>query len=115
MKLLVKEYFTTALWASTGPDGEPLDSTFSLEDVSKELILEAEKDIELFLEKAGALLDGLDLSTVMHDFWITRNGHGGGFWDGDYTESIGEALTKISHSFGKVELYVGNNNKLYRG
>jgi len=30
-----------------------------------------------------------------HDFWLTRNGHGAGFWDGDWPET-GDALTEAS-------------------
>lgn len=113
MKQLTRDYFTTAIWSSTGPDYEPLDAEYSADDISDELILEAEAEIDSFIEQAGALLDGLDMSTVMHDFWLTRNRHGAGFWDGDYEKSIGEKLTKLSESFGEVDLYVGDDSKLY--
>ena len=36
-----------------------------------------------------------------HDFWLTRNGHGAGFWDGDW-QKYGEMFTKIAQSFGEV-------------
>ena len=37
---------------------------------------------------------------IGHDFWLTRNGHGAGFWDGDYRdrdagEDYGDQLTSI--------------------
>jgi hypothetical protein len=46
-------------------------------------------------------------------FWLTRNHHGAGFWDGDYPKEIGEALTKLSHEFGETDAYVGDDGKLH--
>lgn len=48
-----------------------------------------------------------------HDFWFTRNGHGAGFWDGDWLEEVGERLTATSKIFGEVELYVGDDGLVY--
>lgn len=110
---ITQSYLITALWSSTDDDGNPLDSTYSIDDLSTEAIELAEKDTTAFLEKAGALLDNYDDSQAVHDFWLTRNRHGAGFWDGDYAKSIGEKLTKLSHSFGEINLYVGDDNKLY--
>lgn len=43
-----------------------------------------------------------------HDFWLTRNGHGAGFWDGDWPEH-GDALTEWSKTFGPCDLYIGDD------
>jgi hypothetical protein len=40
-----------------------------------------------------------EADTIEHDFFLTRNGHGAGFWDGDYKN--GEKLTEIAKSFGE--------------
>jgi hypothetical protein len=40
-----------------------------------------------------------------HDFWLTRNHHGAGFWDGDWEQSAGEKLTALAESFGEFNLY----------
>lgn len=108
-----RSYFETALWSSTDERGEPLDSTYSIEDLSVEALEKANKDTTAFFEKAGALLDNYDYERAMHDFWLTRNRHGAGFWDGDYEKQDGEKLTELSHSFGEINLYVGDDNKLY--
>ena len=113
MKNQNKQYFETALWSSIGNDDEPLEENYSLEDLSDEIILKSEIEIDLFIEKAGSLLNGLELSTVLHNFWLTRNHHGAGFWDGDYQKEVGEKLTKLSHDFGEVYLYVGDDGRLY--
>ena len=55
----------------------------------------------------------IDMEQVAHDFWLTRNRHGAGFWDGDYEEEAGKKLTEIAHSFGEVHPYVGDDGKIY--
>ena len=49
----------------------------------------------------------------MHDFWLTRNGHGAGFWDGDYDDEVGTELTKIAHTFKELDCYVGDDGKIH--
>lgn len=107
------QYIETALWSSVDDDGNDLDSLYSMHDLSTEAMNRVETDLMHFQNKAGSLLDGLDLETVAHDFWLTRNGHGAGFWDGDYQKTTGEALTALAHSFGEVDLYLGDDGKLY--
>jgi hypothetical protein len=48
-----------------------------------------------------------------HDFWLTRNGHGAGFWDGDLSEDVGNALTEAAKKFGECHLYVGDDGQIY--
>lgn len=110
---MFQQYIATALWSSTGDGETPLDAGYSATDLSDDAAKRAHDDLNAFIDKAGVLLDGLDLTDVAHDFWLTRNGHGTGFWDGDYPEDLGRNLTDLAHSFGEVTLYVGNDNKLY--
>ena len=108
-----QHYFTTALWSSADSNDEPLDANYDYTDLSEEAIAQAKADIDKFIELAGPLLDDHEYSQIMHDFWLTRNRHGAGFWDGDYDKAVGEALTKLSHSFSELNLYVGDDGKLY--
>lgn len=116
-KQMLDSYLETALWSSMDNSneqgGDPLDSNYDFEDIDAETLKQADKDCEEFEAKAGALLDSLDMAQVGHDFWLTRNRHGAGFWDGDYEKEIGEKLTELSHEFGEVDLYVGDDNKIY--
>lgn len=47
------------------------------------------------------------------DFWYTRNGHGCGFWDGDWPEPHGAALAEACKPFANVDLVYGNDGKIY--
>lgn len=113
MDKYTRQYLETALWASTDDNGEPLDSNYSIEDFSIEFIELAKKDITAFFERSGNLLDNYDYETAMHDFWLTRNNHGAGFWDGDYEKDDGEKLTALSEAFGELFLCVGDDGKIY--
>ena len=49
-----------------------------------------------------------------HDFWLTRNGHGSGFWDKPeiYGEKNSQVLTEISKEFGQVWTYISDDGHL---
>lgn len=47
-----------------------------------------------------------------HDFWLTRNGHGCGFWDRGLGV-IGAQLSVAAEAYGSVGLYVGDDNLIY--
>jgi hypothetical protein len=54
-----------------------------------------------------------DLGRAGHDFFLTRNHHGAGFWDGDWEESEGKRLTALAHTYGETYLYIGDDGKIY--
>jgi len=110
---MIKQYLRTILWAENDDGGEPLDKNYNVTNFSDEALQKAKEDCIVFIQKAGELLEGLDMGNIGHDFWLTRNGHGAGFWDGDYPEDIGNKLTDISHEFGESNAYVGDDGKIY--
>ena len=107
-----RQYLETALWAETDEldpnGGDPLDNIFGIDDIDDASVQEAIKECAEFQEKAAEILSRYDESTAGHDFWLTRNGHGAGFWDGDYTaqEDDGDKLTEIAKSMGERSIYV---------
>jgi hypothetical protein len=109
---ILSGYLECAVWSSTREDGRSLDEEFATDDFSENAFRQAMQDTEGFVQLAGDLLDGLDLEEVGHDFWLTRNRHGAGFWDGDYEGETGKKLTEIAHSFGECTVYVGDNGEL---
>ena len=118
MNKITEGYLVTALWCSPDPNDENdfLDARYSLSDFSKESIEEAAQDVERFVNivQGNSALDSLDWTQpIGHDFWLTRNGHGAGFWDGDYGD-VGDRLTEIcERDFGQTDIYVGDDGKLY--
>ena len=109
----LEQYLATALWSSIDEKDNPFDRNYSIGDFSEEALKQADKDCDLFIEKAGDLLDHIDDCDSGHDFWLTRQGHGAGFWDGDYPDEIGDKLTEIANDFRELYIYVGDDGKLY--
>ena len=104
---ILEGYLEAAIWT----EEEQLDGA-SINDLSDEARKSANNDVIIFIEKAGDLLEGLDGAQIGHDLWLTRNGHGAGFWDRGLGEK-GEQLTTIAKSMGEKYLYKGDDGELY--
>ena len=82
LDLLIPNYLHCALWSSTNDEDEPLDSLYDFRtDISSEGVLRVIEDCTKFLTLATPYLKNADLAFAGHDFWLTRNRHGAGFWD----------------------------------
>lgn len=111
-------FFECALWSSTDADDRPLDDRFAEGDVDETCRRALAEECHAFIRENLADLtadDALDAEHAGHDFWLTRCGHGAGFWDGDWSEPIATRLTASSKRFGNVDLYVGDDDRVYAG
>ena len=106
----VRSYLETALWSSTDDNGISLDAQYQVGDCSPKALAQAESDCRDFREQSG---EEFDNEEDAHNFWLTRNRHGAGFWDGDYPEPDATRLTELSHSFGTCWLYIGDDGMIY--
>jgi hypothetical protein len=108
-------YIAAALWSSSDDNDTPMNELYGAGDLSGELMAQMIDDCAAFLARRGDLLRDEDLVYAGHDFWLTRNGHGAGFWDRPevYGEEEAQALTAIAESFGPVDLYVGDDGRIY--
>jgi len=121
-----KGYLVCALWSTNDESipqgGEPLDKNYSIKDFAPEALKKMRKACAKFQTMNKVLLDqyykkivcreGTPQEYAGHDFWLTRCGHGAGFWDRDLGE-LGERLTKASNEFGECSLEVGDDKKIY--
>ena len=114
----VDDYLVAALWTSEDeldPEGK---EDFTIYDLAPESRQQAEDDyIKFVSENADDIAQiveehGATGSQIGHDFWLTRNHHGAGFWDRGYGEA-GERLTKASEDFGEINLIQGDDGSLY--
>ena len=119
-------YVTTALWSSNDESdesgGEPFDANYNEADIAPEALAKMRRDCDKFYT---ANYDALNCEGVKfgpdfgqdgragHDFWLTRNGHGAGFWDGDWPEPFATQLTDAAHGFGECDLYLGDDGKIH--
>jgi len=83
-------YLIAALWTNE------LDEN-SVEDVDQDSKEAAAVIVHRFLKEAEDLLtDEWTDEQIGHDLWLTRGGHGAGFWDRDLPN--GQKLTDICNS-----------------
>lgn len=82
-----------------------LQSETEFYNISRDDMNKIESDCAHFIKRAAKYLKGLDAAQCGHDFYLTRNGHGSGFWDRGYDEKISVMLCKISKDLG--ECYIG--------
>ena len=117
LQKVLEHYIECALWSSSDPDGgaEYLDQTdATLSDAAKR---EMAADCQDFLEANEDDLDrfsefGFAEPQIGHDFWLTRNGHGAGFWDRGAGD-VGERLTEAAKAHGSCDLYIGGDGKIH--
>lgn len=108
-------YLACALWSTTDDKGEPLDNEFAVADIPADVRDEMSVDCRTFVDENWSDLKDLDPSQCGHDFWLTRNGEGAGFWDRGLGD-VGDRLTKScgwKTKYPPVDLYVGDDGKLY--
>jgi hypothetical protein len=127
IEAVVLGYMECALWSSTDDEGEPLDGSYELYDFADEANTSIHETVEDFLDLIGDEVWNWDQfwtpERLGHDLWLTRNGHGAGFWDRYYEGSrqtsqrlgaaIGRQLTELCKSYGTSDVYVGDDGKLY--
>lgn len=112
----VRAYIECALWTLTDDAGEPCDY-LSVSDIAPETLAKMREDCADFHMLASVREDYMEAildapGAAGHDFWLTRNGHGAGFWDGDWPH-IGNELTTLCKSFGSFDLYIGDDGKVH--
>ena len=131
---ITKHYLIALLWTMPGDDEcENPGDVIALCDLPPETIEQAKQDVTDFVNACGALFDqamecygdgygqhqaaGSAEAAFGHDFALTRNGHGCGFWDRDregLPKFLGDALTRVCRKkFHECNLYIGDDGKAY--
>jgi hypothetical protein len=110
-------YVECAIWSSTQDDGSPMDDDYGVDDLAPEALASIIQDCRQFQADNAADWQGLwSDESAGHDFWLTRNGHGAGFWD-RYSEGrgayVGGKLTTAAKAWGSSDLYIGDDGLVY--
>ena len=96
-------YIECAVWSSTDEHGESMDGLGL--PISGSLRDGAEIECRDFYSENAADLADMDPGQAGHDFWLTRNGHGAGFWDRGLGE-LGDRLSEAARIYGSVYLTI---------
>ena len=108
MNTITKHYLSCLAWTATDEEGESLDHL----QFSNEAELKAEKEVNDFVELIQN--EGIEWQNYMddeqfgHDFALTRNGHGAGFWDRGLGE-LGTVLSDWARTYGSTDVYLNKD------
>ena len=131
---MLNAYVTCALWSRTHtPDDVDnvvdMDSLVTPDEFADETLETMRADCERFialpdvLAACGPLDDTRGawslFEQIGHDLWLTRNGHGTGFWDRLDREGFSKAYRDLANlvgwrtDFPEQNLYIGDDGKVY--
>lgn len=107
-------YVRAALWTLTG---DPLGHHHTVDDFSPEAMKEILEVCADFQKAHSSPLEryvaaGRNMEQAGVDFWLTRNGHGAGFWDRGLGE-LGDELSEMARPYGTCDIYVGDDGRLH--
>lgn len=120
----VNGYIECALWCGVSGTDEAGEHTI-VHDLDDDMMtdgLRAEIESECADFVAGHFLDLLAYveecehgwSGAGHDFHLTRNRHGAGFWDRGLGE-LGRRLTDAAHVYGETNYWVDDEGVIHQG
>jgi hypothetical protein len=113
----IEAMFFTGIERDDYGDDTERSKELGLSDIAPDALDSIREACATFQRVNAELLEGSEPSQAGHDFWLTRNRHGAGFWDrpnGTYpNDPDGETLTDISHDYGECDPYIGDDGKVY--
>lgn len=118
MDAFTQAYITAMFFTEEGPNNL---GDAGMPEISTKLMEQITQDCTDFQSQAGDLISSDNCSYTGcssieyagHDFWLTRNGHGCGFWSGNWKEPAATKLTNIAELFGEMDVYIGDDGKIY--
>ena len=109
-----QDYVDIMMEISIDNIGYPLSMFHDVSRIDDDSLQMMYSDYKGFLETNQKLLteSGLTMAQIGHDFGLTRNKQGTGFWDRELG-SIGDKLTSVAEQYDECELYKGDDGKIY--
>ena len=115
MQNITEHFLAATLWAELDGNDEPFDKNYTIYDVAEESTQAIETECLDFLAKARALGSEASESNLGTDFYLTRQGHGSGFWDKPelYGHKLSQELTTLAKSYSEIYPEVGDDGKIH--
>lgn len=125
IETMLRAYIDCALRSTNDESDEsggvPMDTNYSADDITPDCLAKMRADVEKFAKENARDIgrwDGIASPETQagHDFWLTRNGHGAGFWESEWTDlptNPGARLDAAAKRLGEVSLYVGDDGLIY--
>lgn len=107
--------WTGTVYTGLNPDyATPMDSLYAIGDIADEsvqMIRGYVYDMVDMASQYGIVIDAITPESFGHDFVLTAQHHGTGYWDRGYGHT-GECLTEFAHKFS-VDAYVGDDGMVH--
>lgn len=109
---ILDAYVECALWADEpeGYEGQVM-SDFALSEAWED----CQQFMNTFYEE---LKETKNYSQAGHDLWLTRNGHGAGFWDRSddvWPKDMRDRMTEYARKLGECYVYISDDNEVEFG
>lgn len=125
LEKFTRGYIASALWSSSIGPGHDCPEDTSLEsagydtdDIAPEALASIEEECTAFYNAhEQTWRERWSDEEAGHDYWLTRNRHGAGFWDrfsGPGVAHIGRRLAEASYADGERDWYVGDDDKIHQ-
>lgn len=118
------------LWSCCDESETPLSKNYSPDDINQrclnrlyfeytQFVNSVEKQItEIFGDSWESIDEFYDIiqpveNQTEHDYILTRNRHGSGFWDGDWMPGVADILTNAAKKFPEILAVTGEDGKVY--
>lgn len=122
---ILKGYISAALWTEEERlhdekimvIGKKIPfASFKYNDVDTDSVIDAYNDIKTFIKNAGddAVQEAIDENGLFRlgvDIWLTRNGHGSGFFDHNYENE--DILMNAAKKLNSKDIYLGDDGELH--
>lgn len=123
MREFLGGYIQCMLWAETDESdpqgGEPLDLNYDAEDILPASRAAITSDCAEFVQShltdltTAAESVGYSWARAGHDFWLSRNGHGAGYFDrSELTVELRDRLQDAARNAGERHVFVCDDGKL---
>jgi hypothetical protein len=93
-------------------EDKAFDKYFDIYDFTVEALRMAVHDCSDFQENNWDDLSDENDENAGRDFWLTRNKHGAGFWNGNYEENKSKRLTDDAHAYGPLTIDINSDGTL---
>lgn len=126
-QMFIDAYIEAALWSTndeSDPEtgGVPLDQNYTKDDINPATLAQMEDDCRRFMRRHHVALSKYNHPQYTaeelggHDFWLSRNGHGAGFFDRTdcLPKKVCDRLQNAARQWKEVNLYVGDDGKIYQ-
>ena len=118
MENFINGYLECMLWLAKDDNGDTI-SDITADDIAPDAMATIRSECADFYEANRETWERggwPDDAHAGHDFFLTRNGHGAGFWDrryNDETDECGKILTDNCRPYGEQDLCRGDDGKFY--